>query len=246
MRSPIRLFADDCVIYRNIEDRNDAEKLQTDLNTLDKWQQTWQMSFNASKCFLLRITHKTNPIYVDYKIGEDILQQTQSHSYLGVELTQDLKWNTHVNNITAKANRQLGFIKRNLLSCPKDLKAKAFITLVRPLLEYSSSVWDTYTGELTKQIESVQRRAARFVMRDYSRYSSPSTMMASLDWDSLESRRKINRLALMHKITNNQAAVPVETFLQPVTRPTRNQNNKAYQRPAGKKDCWVYSYFLQQ
>ena len=176
---------------------------------------------------------------------QDVLQQTQNHSYLGVELTQDLKWKTHINNITSKANRQLGFIKRNLLSCLQDLKAKAYIMLVRPLLEYSSTVWDTHTSELIKQIESVQRRAARFVMRDYSRYSSPSSMLATLGWDTLELRQKVNRLALMHKIINDQVAIPAQTFLQPVIPPTRLQNNKAYQRPSGKKDCWVHSYFPQ-
>ena len=245
MRSDIRLFANDCVIYQNIENRSDAATLQEDLNTLNEWQLKWQMAFNASKCFLLRITHKTKPLSVDYTLGEDVLQQTQNHSYLGVELTQDLKWKTHINNITSKANRQLGFIKRNLLSCPQDLKAKAYITLVRPLLEYSSTVWDTHTSELIKQIESVQRRAARFAMRDYSRYSSPSSMLATLGWDTLELRRKVNRLALMHKIINDQVAIPAQTFLQPVIRPTRLQNNKAYQRPSGKKDCWVHSYFPQ-
>ena len=91
MCSNISLFADDCVIYRNIENRSDAATLQEDLNTLNEWQLKWQMAFNASKCFLLRITHKTKPLSVDYTLGEDVLQQTQNHSYLGVELTPDLK-----------------------------------------------------------------------------------------------------------------------------------------------------------
>jgi hypothetical protein len=70
-------------------------------------------------------------------------------------------------------------------------------------------------------------------------------MITALGWDTLDLRRKINRLALMHKITNNQAAIPMQTFLQPVTRFTRNQHTKAFHRPSGKKDCWVNSYFPQ-
>ena len=88
-------------------------------------------------------------------LGNSVLQQTKSHSYLGVEINQDLKWDTHINKITAKANRSLGFIRRNLASCPKNLKAQAYTTLVRlrPLLEYSSTVWDTNMGNLIKQLE---------------------------------------------------------------------------------------------
>ena len=49
----------------------------------------------------------------------------------------------------------------------------------------------------------------------------------------------------MHKIINNQVAILAQMFLQPVIRPSRLQNNKAYQRPSGKKDCWVHSFFPQ-
>jgi hypothetical protein len=243
LSSSVRLFADDCVVYRNITSSFDASKLQHDLQILNQWQNTWQMSFNVQKCFLLRITHKQKPIITDYKLGETVLQETKNHSYLGVEITHDMKWNIHVNNITAKANRSLGFIRRNLISCPKDLKSKAYITLVRPLLEFSSVVWDTNTLELIKQIESVQRRAARFVMNEYSRESSPSEMISTLGWETLAQRRKVARVTMMYKISTGQAAIPERTFLQPVTRHSRNHHSKAYQRPTGTKDCWVYSFF---
>ncbi|XP_072025079.1 uncharacterized protein [Amphiura filiformis] len=179
------------------------------------------MSFNAEKCFLVRITHKKKPIEVEYTLGDSTLQETKSHTYLGVEITNDLKWAKHINNITAKANRSLGFIRRNLVSCPQDLKATAYTTLVRPLLEYSSIVWDTHVLEQIKKIESVQRRAARFVKNDYSRESSPSSMISTLGWDSLEQRRKVARVTMMHKIANGQAAIPERTFLQPVNRRTK-------------------------
>ncbi len=127
------MFADDCVIYKNILRNDDINFVQNDMNTLDIWQEKRQMKFNASKCFLLRITHKTNPITASYKLGNEILQDTKSHSYLGEEITNDLKWNSHINNICAKVNRQLGFIRRNLASCPQSLKSQAYTTLVRKI-----------------------------------------------------------------------------------------------------------------
>ena len=130
------------------------------------------MHFNAKKCFVMRITHKRNPMTRDYILGQSTLEVTDCHSYLGVELSNNLSWNKHVNKITSSANRSLGFIRRNLFSCPQHIKTNAYLTLVRPLLEYSSSVWDPYTHVLINKIEQVQHRAARFIVNDYSRHSS--------------------------------------------------------------------------
>ena len=70
--------------------------LQDDLITLEKWQNDWQMSFNVKKCFIMRITHVRNPKIFDYKLGECILEETNSHPYLGVNITNNLSWSTPV------------------------------------------------------------------------------------------------------------------------------------------------------
>ena len=78
---------------------------------------------NADKFFVLHarkyiLQHK-------YKLGNSVLQETQSHTYLGVDINKDLSWNNHLNCISAKGNRILGFIKRNLKSCTEDIKSMA-------------------------------------------------------------------------------------------------------------------------
>ena len=55
----IKLFADDCLLYRTIDTKQDHKQLQQDLNTLVDWSHTWLMTFNAAKCHLLKITRKT-------------------------------------------------------------------------------------------------------------------------------------------------------------------------------------------
>jgi hypothetical protein len=47
-------------------------------------------------------------------------------------------------NEDRKANKVLGFLRINISKCPQDIKEKAYLTLVRPHLEYSSAVWDPY------------------------------------------------------------------------------------------------------
>jgi hypothetical protein len=64
--------------------------------------------------------------------------------YLGCQITSDLRWSDHVNNICGKANRTLGFLRRNLNVGSTSVKENAYKTLVRPTLEYASTVWDPY------------------------------------------------------------------------------------------------------
>ena len=74
----------------------------------------------------------------------------------------------HINNIVAKTFKMLKFIQRNLSKCTKDVKSTAYLSLVRPILQYSSPVWDPYLLADIQSTEKVQRRAARWVSSDYS------------------------------------------------------------------------------
>jgi hypothetical protein len=89
------------------------------------------------------------------------------------------------------SNRTIGFLRCNIHSCPKEVKAAAYTTLVRPSIEYASSVWDPYTQNNIHQLEAIQRRAARFVYNNfYDREPRVVTSMISrLQWESLEQRR---------------------------------------------------------
>ena len=61
--------------------------------------------------------------------------------------------------------RTLGFLRRKLFSCLQDVKEAAYTRLVRPILEYGSSVWDPHCNGPNDELENVQKRAARFVTR---------------------------------------------------------------------------------
>ena len=120
--------------------------------------------------------------------------------YLGVTITNDLKWNTHISSVCTKANRTLGFLRRNLYSCPPDVKEAAYKGLVRPVLEYGSSVWDPHTHGLQEELEKVQNRAARFVTGNYVFETGSMTgILGQLKWESLKKRRKDSRLILLYK-----------------------------------------------
>ncbi len=222
IKGHVRLFADDCILYNTIAGPEDASRLQSDLDTLTSWQNRWQMDFNAQKCFVLHFSHARSPKIYDYSLNNTILQETQSHAYLGVDLSHNLTWNSHINKISAKANRCLGFLRRNLASCSQSIKDMAYKTLIRPVLDYCSSVWDPYTQNLTNQLEAVQNRAARFVCKDYSRHSSVTSMKKSFGWETLQTRRTTTRLSHFQQATAGQLAIPVSATKRPARRNLRN------------------------
>ena len=165
----------------------------------------------------------------------------RSAKYLGVTVASDLSWNEHVANTVAKANRALGFVKRNVVTPSTATKERAYNALVRPILEYASTVWSPGQKCLCATIEAVQRRAARYVCGLQSRQESVTAMMHRLQWETLENRRKKGRVTMLYKIWTDQVAIP-STKLVPTTRVTRGHSAKLQQLLA-KKNYVQQSFF---
>ena len=202
-----RLFADDCLLYRTNKSTNDQLQLQKDLDALESWSKLWGMAFNAKKCNVMSISRSTT-FTKFYDLSSTVLDTVDSCVYLGVTISNTRSWSEHVATLTKKANSKLGFLKRNLKNCPKQLKRTAYISLLRSQLEYGSSIWDPGLTKDINLLEGVQRRAARWVQSDYRTTSSVTNMLKELGMSSLQNRRKQQRLVLMFKIMNNLVGVP--------------------------------------
>ena len=72
-----------------------------------------------------------------------------------------MHWSYHINTICKNENKSLHFIHQNLSTCNSNVKATVYLTIVRPLLEYTACVWDPHQDYLICEIEKVQRHAAR-------------------------------------------------------------------------------------
>ena len=149
LESEIRLFADDCVCYREIKDEEDTMKFQRDIDCLGSWARKWGMRFQPVKCNMMQLTRKRiKKIHAAHTLERYDIENVESIKYLGVTITSDLRCNTHVNNVCTKANRTLGFLRRNLYSYPQEVKEAAYKGLVRPVLDYGNSVWDPHPPQV--------------------------------------------------------------------------------------------------
>ena len=201
------------------------------------------MKFHPQKCNVLSCTRSKKPFIFDYKLKGHILEYDNTTKYLGVDLTTDLSWNTHISRITKKANCMLGFLKRNLQTSNKQLKSNAYYTLVRPHLEYCSSIWNPHTLENRNLIEAVQRRAARYVCNRYERTDSVTQMLQELEWDPLDTRRTKTQLTMFYKILNNIVDIQPDLYLNKAYSRTRSNHSLKFQHFSSRTDTFKFSFF---
>lgn len=247
LRSSVRLFADDCVLYRNISSPQDCNILQEDLDNLARWEVDWQMKFNIAKCHSMRVTrhlpHKQ--IMYTYTLHNQTLESVQSAKYLGVTVTDNLDWGQHISEISAKASKTLGFLRRNLSLAPRETKEVAYKTLVRPKLEYAAAVWNPHTKVQSYQLEKVQRTAARWTCRRWRNTSHVGEMLDELEWPTLEARREQSSLVFFHKIHTGLVDIDKTKYLTPAPRlrQTRASHDLQYSRYQTYTDALKHSFF---
>ena len=113
----------------------------------------------------IHITRSRTPVPSQYLLHGQVLESVAGSKYLGVEISSNLSFNSHIQNITTSASRSLGFLKRNIRSKYPELREMAYKTLVRPLVEYSSSVWSPYTKVILPGLKwfNVERPAGLLV-----------------------------------------------------------------------------------
>ena len=117
------------------------------------------MMFHPEKCTTIHISKKECQSQTGYQLHDHTLESVPGGKYLGVHISKDLSWNSHIQQTTAKATRSVGFLRRKPTRMPSDVKAQAYTTLVRPVLEYASSVWDPYTIQQINALERVSDQA---------------------------------------------------------------------------------------
>lgn len=138
-------------------------------------------------------------------------------------------------------------MKRNFTDCPKPVKLHLYKALVRPKLEYASSVWDPHTDVCINILEAVQNRAARFIMNDYSRFHSVSNMKSSLNLPPLSQRRHDARLVNFYKYDNGLVQIPTDPAptlsAQPHGTRYTQQHNRVYTLVQPSTDTYKHSFF---
>lgn len=242
-KSQVRLFADDTAVFLTINSKYDCVSLQKDLDTLQVWEKAWDMEFNPSKCQVLHITRNKTVIKHKYYLHGQVLESVSEAKYLGLNLSSDLCYNQHISRITSTANKSLGFIRRNITTTNEKVRTLAYKSLVRPQVEYASTIWSPHTKSNIHKVEQVQRRAIRWVKNSYSPHLSVTAMQNELGWRSLEYRRLDARLIMFYKIIHNIVAIKLPPYIQTPNRFTRHMHPLSFRQVRVNSDYQKYSFY---
>ena len=210
IKSDIRLYADDTLLCHNIENDNDAAIFQSDILKLSAWAKKWKMVFNVSKCAHLEIG-SPKPRY-HFCLDGQIIPTAESIKYLGVTIDYKLKFQEHIDDIIGKGNKLLGMIRRCLGPANQHTKMVAFNSIVRPTVEYACQVWSPEAQKRIHAVDSVQRRAVRWVYH-LQRMDSVSEAMEEHHIISLFDRREQLDTKLINKIQLGDYDIDLKDYI---------------------------------
>ena len=219
IRSSIRIFADDTSIYIIIDDpQTVAFILNSDLDTINVWANDWLIDFNPTKTTSLLISRRQLPIaHPPLEMNNVILNETTSHRHLGLTFSNTCNWSDHIQRVTNTAWSRLHLMRALKFKVNRQALEKMYFAFIRPLLEYSDSVWDNCSNEAKRQLDSIHHEAARIITGG-TKLCSLEKLLADLGWDSLQERRTKHKLVIFYKIINNLTSNYLQEFLPPLVQ----------------------------
>ena len=230
IKSSLRLFADDTKIYRPITSPNDIDLLQQDLNLLLNWCGTWLSSLNFIKCKHMSIGQKSTANQYYFYLDNEAHQicTVKEEKDLGVIFDEHLHFSTHIKEIIHKANNVLGTIKQTFNSRDANLIRLLYTTLVRPILDCSSTIWNPYQMGVIRELENVQRRATKLIPSLQN--LTCSERLQNLYLPSLSYHRNRTDLIITYQILNENVLVDKDYFFALNTSHTRSNGFKIYKK----------------
>ncbi len=202
------LMIDDTKIWRKIISQYDLSILQNDINYLDDWAVRNKMCFNLLKCKAIPISlSQPVPYPFPYTLSDAVLKYVNCEKDLGVDITPKLLWNHQCNRLYSKACQQLGIVKRNghIVVDSKSRRA-LYLSLVRSQFENCSVVWRPTTKSLMDKLESLQKRAIKWIFSEENHSYSPETYVRKckeIDILPLSSKFDLNDLVFFHRVIND-------------------------------------------
>ena len=201
LQSNIHLFADDVVLYLAKKTIHEAiPTVQSDLNHIESWARQWVIKFSPTKSEMMVITRRKQDLPTNMiNFCGSVLRRVDQHKHLGLFISQDLCWHSHIEMISNKASNRLLLLKRLKYVLDRHTLQILYKSFIRPLLEYASAVWDNCTEYEKHKLESIQYKAA-LVVSGAMKGTGRTNLYEELAWETLESRRARRKLVIFHSM----------------------------------------------
>ena len=183
------------------------EGLAGDLEGVTRWVKANKLKLNVKKTQLLLLGRRKGVQRMEQAeiwMDGQVIQRSKEVKCLGVLLDDELKWKEQVLRVRKKGFAGLSRLRRLRDMLPPSTKKKLYNALVLPHLDYCSVVWQECSEGLRQKLERVQNYGMRLILSKPPRTPSAG-LREELQWLSLEKRREVSRLALVHRCVKGQA-----------------------------------------
>ena len=199
-QAKMKLFADDTSIYIDFDDAVSASTtLNDDMIAIQNWADQWLVKFSPPKTKLLTCTYKKNRNYPPVKFNDVVLQKTDSHKHLGITLSSNLSWNTHIDNILQSVGPMSDVLKKLKYDLDRYSLERCYFSFIRPKIEYGSIIWDNCSKHDKEKLENFQLDIARIVT-GARKGTSHHLIYEETKWLKLSERRNLHKLKKFSKI----------------------------------------------
>lgn len=211
----ISLFADDLKIAKEIKNNDDTRKLQLAIDKLNHWCDSNDLHLNLSKCSIMTISRKREPILCNYSYKNQAFNRVYEQKDLGVIVDNKFTFVKHIDMICSKASSALGFIKRFCYDITDIFILKSlYYALVQSTLDYCSIVWMPFYEVHKNKLESCLKQFSMFALKEYPnssnnyKISSYTDRLDKLNMMSLQRRRINTGLIFLKNLLDNNVHCP--------------------------------------
>ena len=229
-----RLFADDTSLSYSSEHVYEIENvINRDLHRISSWSKTWLIKFNPSKTNVLFLTNSTNFSELNLIFDDNVLEPVSSHRHLGVTLSSDCKWSSHIDSIYQSCMKKICVLRKFKYILNRQTLLKIFKCFILPVLEYASELWDGCSQFDKQRLESIQLEAARIAC-GLPIFCKKEFIYKEAELETLENRRDKKKLVLFYKMHNHLVPPYLSNLLPPLVSEISNyslRNNNDYTIP---------------
>lgn len=172
------------------------------------------------------------------------MEKVSTFKYLGLLFTTTLSWKLHIHATIKKARKVLGLLFRNFYHhSSSSTLIRLYTTIVRPILEYASIVWDPSSSSVASSIESVQHFALRLASKSWS--SPYHSLLSQLNLRYLSHRQTKSKIISLLKFKENLTFCPSHppTLAPPSTYSLRSNKKGNLSLISCKSSSLHHSFF---
>ena len=173
------------------------------------------------------------------------IKEVENHKHLGIYLSNDGTWHTHISYIKEKAWNRINIMRKLKFQLDRKSLEIIYTSFIRPILEYGNEIWDNCTQYEKEDLEKIQKEAAR-IATGTTKLISAENLYNEIGWDTLESRRNKQKLTLFYKMVNNLTPTYLSSLVpSTVTEVSRyNLRNSSDIRTVNSRTSQYFNSFL--